>query len=181
MMPPETSLPFEVRDASETDLPTLVSIKGPGSEAVHRDRLRDARGSDFRYLVLLADQELIGYACLVYRRPAHWSDAADRDHLPQIVDLQVKESMRGKGYGTALIHHIERIVAEAGCNQLYLAVEPHDNPHAYCLYLHLGYQPLQATPYQSVWSFTDSAGVLHRGEMWVVDMMKPLSLQGPTV
>src|SRR5207244_9227802 len=101
---------MRVRDAVEADLPALTAIKGPGSEAVHRDRLRDAQdaqGTGFRYLVLLVDDELIGFACLVFRRPPSWSDAADTEHLPQIVDLRVKESHRSRGHGTAFIHAIE--------------------------------------------------------------------------
>ena len=75
-----------VRDAEEADVTALTTIKGEGSEAVHRDRLRDAREASLRYLVLLADEEIIGFACLVFRRPSYWSDAKDTQHLPQIID-----------------------------------------------------------------------------------------------
>lgn len=64
------------RDATPADVPALAAIKGAGSKALHRDRLRDAREPGFRYLVLLADGDLVGFACLVARRPASWSDAA---------------------------------------------------------------------------------------------------------
>ncbi|MGI8913900.1 MAG: GNAT family N-acetyltransferase, partial [Chloroflexota bacterium] len=65
------------RDATPADVPALAAIKGAGSKALHRDRLRDAREPGFRYLVLLADGDLVGFACLVARRPASWSDAAE--------------------------------------------------------------------------------------------------------
>src|SRR5438874_1192246 len=116
-----------IRDAEEADVPALTAIKGAGSETVHRDRLRDARGSGFRYLALTADREVIGFACLVFRRPDYWSDAADREHLPQIVDLRVKESHRGRGYGTEFVRAIERMAAAAGFDQLYLSVDPVNN------------------------------------------------------
>jgi len=163
-----------VRDAEQADVPALTAIKGAGSEGLQRDRLRDARGLGFRYVVLVVDQELIGFACLVSRRPMYWSDADDTQHLPQIVDLQVKESHRGRGYGSDFIRAIERIAAEAGYRQLYLSVEPSTNPRAYALYQRLGYQPLQPEPYRKIWEFTDSAGRVHRGEDWVVDMVKPM-------
>jgi GNAT superfamily N-acetyltransferase len=163
-----------VRDAEEADVSALTAIKGAGTEALHRDRLRDAQGPSFRYLVLLADQEIIGFACLVMRRPASWSDAGDTRHLPQIVDLKVQESQRGRGYGSAFVGAIERIASAAGYRQLYLGVEPLSNPRAYALYRRLGYQPLQSEPYREVWEFTDSAGDTHRGEDWVVDMVKQL-------
>lgn len=163
-----------VRDAEEADVPALTAIKGDGTEALHRDRLRDAQGSGFRYLVLLVAQELIGFACLVIRRPAYWSDADDTHHLPQIVDLRVKESHRGQGYGSDFVRAIERIAAEAGYGQLYMSVEPLNNPRAYALYQRLGYQQIQSEPYRKIWEFTDSEGKVHRGEDWVVDMVKQL-------
>ena len=163
-----------VRDAEQADLPALTAIKGAGSEALHRDRLRDAQDSSFRYLVLVVDQELIGFGCLIMHRPAYWSDANDTRHLPQIVDVRVKEAYRGRGYGSAFIRAIEGIAAKAGYRQLYLSVEPSTNPHAYALYQRLGYQQVQPEPYRKIWEFTDSAGVVHRGEDWVVDLVKPL-------
>ena len=69
---------------------------------------------------------------------------------------------------------IEHFAAAAGRERLHLSVEPARNPRAYALYQRLGYQPLQAEPYRHVWAFTDSAGQVHRGESWVVDMVKPL-------
>ena len=161
----------------EADIPALTSIKGVGSEAIHRDRLRDAQEAGFQYLVLLADQEIIAFACLVSRRPSYWSDADDMQHLPQIVDLQVKESHRGHGYGSAFIHALELVAAEAGSKQLYLSVEPVNNPRAYALYQRLGYEPIQSTPYRKVWKFTDSQGNVHSGEAWVVDLVKQLTVQ----
>ena len=172
---PETFRRITGREAAECDVPALLAIKGAGSEALHHDRLRDARGTGFRYLVLLVDQEVIGAACLVMRRPSSWSDADNLHHLPQIVDLQVQEARRGQGYGSAFVCALERIAAAAGYHDLYLAVEPLHNPRAFALYHRLGYRPLQAEPYHSRWEFTDSAGIAHSGEEWVVDMVKRIS------
>lgn len=79
--PRETQTQLCVRDAEPGDVPALAAIKGPG-EAVHLDRLRDAQGSDLRYLVLLDDEELAGFVLLVYRRPVYWSDGNDTSRLP---------------------------------------------------------------------------------------------------
>jgi ribosomal protein S18 acetylase RimI-like enzyme len=167
-----------VRDAVDADIPTLVSIKGEGSEALHSDRLRDAQKPGFRYLVLLIGQELIGFACLVFQRPASWSDAADIQHLPQIVDLQIAEAHRGRGYGTYFIRAIEHIAGDAGYQQLFLSVEPASNSRAYALYQRLGFQQIQPEPYPVSWKFTDSGGTVHQGEEWAVDMVIGLSADG---
>lgn len=164
-----------VRDVQETDVPALTAIKGAGTEALHRDRIRDAQGKGFRYLALLACQEIVGFACLVIRRPAYWSDGNDTHHLPQIVDLQVKESHRGQGYGSEFVRAIERIASEAGYAHLYLSVEPLNNPRAFALYQRLGYEKMQSEPYRKIWEFQDSDGQKHRGEDWVVDMVKQLN------
>ena len=160
-----------VRDAAAADLPALTAIKGAGTETLHRDRLRDAQRSDIRYLVLVVNQAVIGFACLVLRRPASWSDALDTQHLPQIVDLQVQKTHRGQGYGSRFVRSLERIAAAASYAQLYLSVEPLANPRAYALYQRLGYQQLQVEPYRKQWRFSDSAGQVHQGEDWVVDMV----------
>lgn len=166
-----------VRDAEGADLLALVAIKGAGSEALHRDRLREAQGSGFRYLVLLAGERLVAFGCLVIRRPATWSDGSDPLHLPCIIDLQVKETCRNQGFGSELIRHMERIAAEMGFEHLYIAVEPGNNPRAYALYQRLGYRSLQTKPYLKVWEFTDSGGRLHHGEDWLVDMVKTLEIK----
>jgi ribosomal protein S18 acetylase RimI-like enzyme len=163
-----------VRDAETADIPVLTAIKGAGSEALHRDRLEDAQRSDIRYLVLVVQQVVIGFACLVLRRPASWSDADDPHHLPQIVDLQVQEAQRGQGYGSAFVRALEGIAADAGYAHLYLSVDPLTNPRAYALYQRLGYQQIQAEAYRKSWGFTDSEGQVHRGEDWLVDMVKQL-------
>ena len=164
-----------VRDAEEADVPTLAAIKGDGSEALHRDRLREAQGPGFRYLVLTVEQELIGFACLVFRRPPSWSDAGDTRHLPQVVDLRVAETQRGRGFGSAFLRALEGIAAAAGYRHLYLRVDPVDNPRAHALYRRLGYQQVQSEPYRERWEFRDSAGQVHRGEGWAVDLMTRLS------
>jgi GNAT superfamily N-acetyltransferase len=165
-----------VRDAEEADLPTLTAIKGDDSGAVHRDRLRDARVEGFRYLVLTIDQEIVGFAGLVFRRPDYWSDADNTQHLPQIVDLRIKELQRGRGYGSAFIRALERVAASAGYRQLYLSVDPINNPRAYALYRRVGYTQLQSEPYRDTWHFRDSAGQEHRGEGWALDMEKQLGI-----
>lgn len=171
----DNGLLITVRAATPADLPALIAIKGADSEAVHRDRLGDAQAPSFRYLVLVVEGAVIGFACLVMRRPGYWSDGNDPTHLPQIVDLQVAAAQRGRGYGTAFIQALEQMTVAAGYGCLYISVEPVDNPRAYALYRRLGYQPLQPAPYPKRWTFTDSAGTIHQGEAWIVDMRKELA------
>ena len=102
---------LSVRDAGVDDLPALTAIKGEASEMLHRDRLRDARHPGFRYLVLLEEDVLIGLACLVFQRPAYWSDGDDPRNLPhaandedpiQHLDVRNELGIREGGFGIML-------------------------------------------------------------------------------
>jgi GNAT superfamily N-acetyltransferase len=161
-----------VRDADEADSPALAGKYLP--ESLLRDYLSLARDSCLPCLVLLRNQQIIGFTLLVFRRPEFWPNAGDTRLLPAIVGLEILESQRGQGYGSAFVRAIETEAAKAGHEQLYLTVAPTNNPRAYALYQRLGYQQLQPEPYHNVWEFTDSYGATHHGENWLVDMMKPL-------
>ncbi len=86
----------------------------------------------------------------------------------------VADSQRGRGYGSEFLRALEQETVQAGYQQLYLAVEPSDNPRAHVLYQRLGYQQLQVEPYLKVWELRDSGGNKHHGAQWVVDMVKQL-------
>ncbi len=162
-----------VRDARAEDLPILTVLKSP--EAIHRDRLRDAatpRG--FRYLVLTKAEAVIGFACLVFSRPSHWSDAGDTLHLPQIVDLLVLPEQRRKGYGSFFIRGMETIAKDGGSDSLYIAVDVPGNAEAQALYLRLGYRQLQSEPHLKHWQFTSSDGSHHQGDETIVDLVRTL-------
>jgi GNAT superfamily N-acetyltransferase len=172
MMKPASFNNLCVRDATIKDLTALNKIKD--SIALHRDRLRDAQLPTFRYLVLEQGGRVVGFACLVFARPATWSDAHDTSRLPQIVDLLISPTLRGKGYGSYLTRSVEQLAAQRGCMEIFLAVDPLNNPRAHALYQHLGYKQLQPEPYLKHWEFIDSDGVLHAGDDWIVDMVKLL-------
>ena len=167
-----------VRDATASDLPSLTRLKD--SEGLHRDRVRDARSQTVRYLVLEQAGQIIGFACLVFVRPGYWSDAQDLSHLPQVVDMLIAPTTRSRGYGSHLMRCLEQFAAQRGCHEIFLAVDPIENPRAHALYQRLGYRPLQPEPYVKHWEFVDSAGRLHTGNDWTVDMVKSLLVASVT-
>ena len=96
------------------------------------------------------------------------------DHLPQIVDLYVTDTLRGQGIGTLIIRRMEELAISAGHNRVFLSVDPTNSPRRQALYLRLGYQPLQAEAYRDHWRFADSDGNVHEGCGWAIDMVKVL-------
>ena len=165
---------LRVRDASEADVENLCALRYVASPAIHLDRLRDARNGDLRYLLIENASQIVGFGVLVFRRPTSWSDAGDASNLPQIVDLFVAEKQRGQGIGSFFIVQAELIAREKGCGEIFIGVDPIDNPRAHSLYLKLGYAALQSAPHRSRWRFFDSDGVLHAGDEWHLDLKKSL-------
>ena len=113
---------------------------------------------------------VIGFVCLVFRRP----EDEGALYMPHIDDLRLTEEYRGRGYGTAFIHELERIADEAGYQDIYISVEPRENPRAHALYRRLGYEQLQDEPYLSTWNYRTADGEIHQGSIWIVDMVKQI-------
>ena len=161
-----------IRGAGDADLDALVHLRPP--ELAHRDRLGDARQPGFRHLVLEQAEEIIGFVCLVFARPATWPDSRNAALLPQIVDAFIAPPLRSRGYGSVLVRALERMAWERGCRAVYLSVDPIGNPRAHALYQSLGYRPLQQEPYREQGQYTDSAGQVHESDDWELDMVRDL-------
>jgi GNAT superfamily N-acetyltransferase len=164
---------YNVRQATEADLPALTGLKSP--LALHKDRLGDADAGKLLYMVVEQSGTIVGFSLLVFERPANWSDANDSSRLPDVIDLFVRADCRSRGAGSYLIAKMEETARSRGYTHLYIGVDPVDNPRAQQLYLRLGYTPLQAEPYRLHWKFTDSGGNFHEGIDWRVDLVKELN------
>lgn len=162
-----------IRPATTADLSALARLKP--TPMIHQDRLRDAEHPGFAYLVLERAQRVIGFVCLVFVRPRYWSDGASTDYLPTAIDFLVEPAWRGQGYGSYFLRTVETMAAVSGAAEFYLWVDPVENPRAYALYQRLGYRPIQDEPYPFHWDFVDSAGELHSGDSWRLDLVKALS------
>lgn len=163
---------FHMRDATPADVPALAALRS--NAAHHRGRLRDARRGGFRYFVLLRAERIIGFVCLVFRRPVSWANVDDRAHLPEVNDFYVAEAERSQGCGTFAVRALEQLVLAAGYTELYIAVEPEANPRAYALYRRLGYVALQDEPFYHRWAAVDGDGITRSGEAWLVNTVKRL-------
>ena len=173
---PTPNLTF--RDATADDLPALYQLCYADAPGIHKTRLEDTAGGLTRFLIAELDGVLVGFTTLVFERPAHWSDAQRSDQLPCVIDLFVKQSLRGcgagRGIGSRFMFFLENQARQAGFHQLYLSVDPVANAPAHRLYERLGYCSLQNEPYRDHWEFTDADGLLHQGNDWAIDLVKEL-------
>ena len=160
---------LKLRDAVSGDLATLSVIKP--TEALHRDRMRDADSAHIRYMVAEQENTIVGFGLLVFKSPETWTKMR---FLPAIVDLYVKPNFRSQDIGTSMIHEMEETAFKRGCSEIFIGVDPDFNQRAYSLYLRLGYEPLEEEPYLEHWSFTTSDGELHEGDNWIIYLRKEL-------
>lgn len=161
---------YKIRQAKLNHVKTLAKIRH--SRVIHKDRVRDAEGKAVFYAIIENKGEIIGFGLLVFEKPSNWTEFKPGTHLPMMIDVFIKPAYRNKGAGTYLIKWMETKVREMGEDSLYLEVDPLENSGAYRLYKCLGYRPLQDKPYRSQWRFTDSAGNVHEGKEWNIDMVK---------
>jgi GNAT superfamily N-acetyltransferase len=164
---------IHIRHAHIDDLPDLTAVRYHDRPAIHRDRIRAFDPHRLHYFVAEFNQQIVGFGLLLLEQPPDWTDPLNT--FPILIDLFVADPYRSRGIGRALIQYMEAVALQHGKSAIYLSVEPSTNPRALQLYLRLGYTSLQERPYHNSWSFTDSDGVLHEGEEWVIDMRKQLA------
>jgi GNAT superfamily N-acetyltransferase len=163
-----------IRDAVPLDIPRLEQIKRPA--VLHADRIRDAASGDFRYLVLEDEfTDIVGHACLVFRRPKAWPPDAGGALHPRIVDLRIRRDKRNQGIGKEFMRQMEGICRELGYNRIYLGVAPEDKKGAVKFYEALGYVAMPDGPRWRKWSFKDSEGNLHQGEGMEIEVYKVIA------
>lgn len=163
---------LQVRDVGRTDIDVLARLKPP--VALHRDRLRDAEAGALQYCVIEAEGAIVGFGCLVFRRPATWSDAGDARNVPEIVDLFVTPEARGRGVASYFVRALEARAVARGEWTLFLAVSPQESAAAHRLYERLGYRALDPVPFRKQWAFVDLDGAQHSGSGWVIEMARDL-------
>lgn len=158
-----------IRDAVPADLDVLPSLHG--SRAMHTDRLQEAAKGWMHYLVAEVAGRVVGFGLIVYEAPLHWDR---REHVPLLVNLHVTPEHRSQGAGSAIIAEMERRARHRGFTQVYLCVDPKNNPRAKTLYSRLGYVPLQDKPFYDPYQFVHSDGTIEEGVEWNIEMVKQL-------
>jgi GNAT superfamily N-acetyltransferase len=145
-----------VRDATMADIRALESCY---RQASHAERIRAADGRTLRYFVVEVDREVVGFGRLVLAEPLHQRKVG---YLPRIVNLNVRQDMRGRGLATSLIQAMEQVARAAGHRVLYIGVHP-QNAQALPLYRRLGYEPVEGQPAREPLESVDP-GSVHRSD-----------------
>lgn len=149
-----------IRNATDSDLQALTQIRQNMPAETVLERLKKQAAHGVEYLVFESESKIVGHVVL------RWQGKLTHPDYPDMVDLYVQESQRGKGYGTKLIAECERRAKERGFTKMGLAVNPDLNDPAVKLYTTLGYKHTGDKPYVD--------GVYDGTKDWCVDMEKDL-------
>lgn len=121
----------QLRPMTEADVDRVTALERdsypfPWSEGIFRDCLR----VDYVCRVMEVGPGLIGYGVMSY--------GAGEAH---ILNLCVREAMRGRGIGRSLLRHLLGNAAAAGMDEVFLEVRP-SNLAAIRLYQSTGFEPV---------------------------------------
>lgn len=95
-----------------------------------RSNFTDSLSAGYSAWVCRFGDEIIAYGVMM--------QVLDEAHL---LNLSVKRSWQGRGYGYALLHHFFALARGAGAVRMFLEVRP-SNEHALALYTRCGFQPV---------------------------------------
>jgi GNAT superfamily N-acetyltransferase len=138
---------FEIRTATEADVPIILSLireladyeRAPDAVVANEAGLREVLFGPRRsaeVLLALEDGKPVGFAVYFY----NFSTWLGRPGL-YLEDLFVRPTVRGKGYGRALLERLARIAQKRGCGRMEWAVLDWNDP-AIQFYKKLGAEPM---------------------------------------
>jgi len=118
---------FERADeAALVDLWEACGLTRPWNDP-HKDIARKLEVQPELFLVGVVDEAVIASVMAGYEGHRGWMNY-----------LAVAPRVRGRGYGRALVEHVERLLLERGCPKINLQVRA-SNPAAVAFYRRLGY------------------------------------------
>jgi GNAT superfamily N-acetyltransferase len=160
-----------IRDATEADLGALCRVRD--SIAGHEAKLREAVCGTTRFLVASSRGEIVGFASLFLANP---TTGPAKSHIPKLSDCFVAAGDRSRGVGRALVEAREGIARSRGLRQLYVGVDPIENPRWFDFFRRRGYAALQAEPYRKRELWLANDGRTEERLAWRQDLL--IDLEG---
>lgn len=152
---------MQIRLATENDLVALCAIRNHLSLFKHYFQLQ--RANEAKFVVAELNGTIVGFGLLKLT-----------DELaPKLSDLYVSKPYRGNGIGRALIHYREKLAKLARFKQIYVSVDPVENPKMMKLITKLGYTAI-SEPYEKEATYYDDAGLPYEHMYMRVDLKKSL-------
>lgn len=155
---------YSIRLANETDLSGLCKIRN-NKDLFTKYLMQYAKKE--AYLAIAEQNSLIfGFGVLKLNGIT----------LPKLSDLYVKEDYRGNGIGSGLIRYREKIAKDLGYSEIFVSVDPIENPKMIKLIGKHGYEPI-SDPYLKKATFYNDNGTTYNKTYTRIDLRKSLNSQ----
>ena len=126
---------YQIRFANDADLKALCTIRN--NEQLFTNYLQLQHDEHAYLVVAQVEHELVGFGVLKVTGP----------FIPKLSDLYVKPAFRQRGIGQALIAFREQLAAKLGFQEIFVSVDPVENPKMVQLVTALGYKAI-CEPYK---------------------------------
>ena len=165
---------LSIRDATVVDVPALCVIRA--ARAQHEAKLGEAVAGTARFLVALSGGDIVAFASVFLRAPV---TGPPKSHTPKLSDCFVAPGHRSLGIGRALVSAREQIARDAGCEHLYVSIDPVENPRWLNFFHPRGYQPLEPEPYRKREPRHSEDGSREEVLAWRLDLVVDLRRSEP--
>lgn len=153
---------YSIRLANETDLSGLCKIRN-NKDLFAKYLMHYAKKE--AYLAIAEQNSLVfGFGVLKLTGIT----------LPKLSDLYVKEDYRGNGIGSGLISYREKLAQDLGYSEIFVSVDPLENPKMIKLIGKHGYQPI-SEPYLKKAIFYNDDGTTYNKTYTRIDLRKLLN------
>lgn len=153
---------YIIRFANENDLSGLCSIRNNRALFIHY--LKKFMNKEIYLLIAEQNSIILGFGLLKIKGTLH----------PKLSDLYVKEEYRGNGIGSDLIRYRENIARNLGYTEIYVSVDPIENPKMVKLIKKHSYETI-SEPYIKKAIFYDSDGSSYDKTYQRIDLKKILN------
>lgn len=125
----------QIRLANDADLKALCTIRN--NEQLFTNYLQLQQDGQAYLAVAQVEHELVGFGVLKLNGPL----------IPKLSDLYVKPGFRHRGMGQALIAYREQLAVARDYDEVFVSVDPIENPKMVQLVTNLGYNAI-CEPYE---------------------------------
>jgi N-acetylglutamate synthase-like GNAT family acetyltransferase len=153
---------YSIRVAKEEDIKDLLRVRN--NKDLFIKYFNQQEHKEVYLVVAEGDKTILGFGLL----------KLNGSLLPKLSDLYVKEGCRGNGVGTDLIRYRENIARKLGYSEIFVSVDPIENPKMIKLISMLGYEKI-SEPYSRTALFYNEDGTTFEKTYTRIDLKRSLS------
>ena len=158
----KNNMKYRIRLANKNDLAALCNVRN--NKDLFKYYLDRCERKEVYLAIAEQEARILGFAIL----------KVEGDLFPKLSDLYVKESYRGNGIGSGLIKYRENIAKTLGYSEIFVSVDPIENPKMIKLIKRHGYEAI-SEPYIKKAVFFNSDGTPYDKTYTRIDLKKLLT------